>query len=106
MNDEALDRGALKASGLGYCSTCKTICRLGDMVSEPSRKHRRTCKACHAGRMRRTNMEKAPQYATDWKKRDGPPLLSAPLLAQNGLPINTKLDQIVAKSRKILAGEV
>jgi hypothetical protein len=88
MNYEVVDRGALKHSGLGYCTTCKTVCQLGDMVSEPSHKHRRRCKACHAGRMRRTNMEKALQYAADWTKRGGPPLLSTPLLPQKGLSVN------------------
>src|SRR3954452_10270361 len=96
MRKETVDRAALKDSGLGYCSTCKTICQLGDMVSEPSRKHRRRCKACHAGRMRKANLEKALQDAADWKKRGGPPLLSAPLLSHKGLPVKPKLDQILA----------
>jgi hypothetical protein len=95
MRKETVDRAALNGSGLGYCSTCKTIYQLGDMVSEPSRKHRRRCKACHAQRISSRNREKALQYAADWTKRGGPPLLSAPLLSQKGLPINPKLDQIL-----------
>ena len=91
-----VDREALKASGLGYCSTCKTICKLGDMVSEPSRKHRRSCKACHAQRMSGRIREKARQCAADWKQRGGPALLSAPLVPPIGLPINPKLDDILA----------
>jgi hypothetical protein len=41
-------------------------------------------------------MEKAVQYAAEWQKRGGPPLLSAPLLSQKGLPINHELDQVLA----------
>jgi MinD superfamily P-loop ATPase len=96
MNVEAVDRAALNDSGLGCCATCKTICQLDAMVSEPSRKHRRRCKACHAQRMSRRNREKALQYATEAQKRGGAPILSAPRLPQKGLPINPKLDQIIA----------
>jgi hypothetical protein len=96
MADQAVDRVVLAKDGLGYCSTCKSICQLGDMVSEPSRKHRRRCKVCHAQRMSRRNREKALQYAADWTKRGGPPLLSAPLLSPKGLPINPELDQVLA----------
>jgi hypothetical protein len=96
MTVQAVDRDMLAKDGLGYCSTCKSICQLGDMVSEPKRKHRRRCKACHAERMRRTNREKALQYAAEWQKRGGPPILTAPLLPQQGLPIKPKLDQTLA----------
>src|SRR5436189_5719221 len=96
MRKAAVDRVALNGSGFGYCSTCKTICQLGDTVSEPSRKHRRSCKACHAQRMSSRNTEKALKYAADWKQRGGPPLLSAPLLSQDGGPVNPKLDRVLA----------
>jgi MinD superfamily P-loop ATPase len=78
MRQVVVDREAFNDSGLGNCATCKTICQLGNMVSESSRKHRRRCKACHAQRMSSRNREKALEDAADWQKRGGPPLLVAP----------------------------
>jgi hypothetical protein len=46
--------------------------------------------------MSNRNREKALLYAADWTKRGGPPILTAPLLPQQGLPIKPKLDQILA----------
>ena len=76
MTDQTVDREFLAEDGFGYCSSCKTICRLDVMVSEPSRKHRRACKACHRNRMQATNEQKALRWAIERRdKHGGPPIL-------------------------------